>query len=70
MLSFASAPAEASLAVLTAISGIALLDQALVGAAAARLDADRRSGAWRECYAVLLGLDEQDCGYRPVVRGS
>lgn len=52
------------------ISGIALLDQAVVGAAVARLDADLRSGAWRERYADLLGLDELDCGYRLVVRGS
>lgn len=57
-------------AVREAISGLALLDQALVDRAVARLAADLQDYSWAERYAELLGRDALDCGYRLVVRHS
>ena len=55
-------------AVREAISGLALLDQDLVGRALARLAADLDDGTWADRYAELLGRETLDCGYRLVVR--
>ena len=52
------------------ISGIALLDPAVVEGAVTRLAADLQSGDWHRRYGDLLGLDQLDCGYRLVVHRS
>jgi SAM-dependent methyltransferase len=55
-------------AVREAISGLALLDQDLVGEAIRRLASDLAEGTWSRRYADLLARDSLDCGYRLVVR--
>jgi SAM-dependent methyltransferase len=57
-------------AVRAAMSGIALLDQDVVSAAAGRLAADLTSGRWHEHHGHLLQRSELDLGYRLVVAGS
>ena len=57
-------------AVRAGISGLALLDQALVERAVARLAADLADGTWTRRYADLIARDELDVGYRVVVAGS
>lgn len=52
------------------ISVLALADPALVDDAVRRLEADLRSGAWRERNAELLGLASFDAGYRLVIAGD
>ena len=52
-----------------AISGLALLEPAVVDRAVARLQADLASGAWDRRHAHLRDRDAWDCGYRLVVRG-
>lgn len=56
-------------AVRASISGLALLDQDLVGDAIACLARDLDSGAWARKHAVLLEQTEQDCGYRLIING-
>ncbi|MCU1593962.1 MAG: type 11 methyltransferase [Frankiales bacterium] len=51
-----------------AISGLALMPQALVEEAVAQLGRDLSSGVWADRHADLLGRDVLDCGYRLVVR--
>jgi hypothetical protein len=54
-----------------AISGLALLDQAVVDDAMARLRRDLDSGTWQRRYSLLAEPTELDLGYRLVVaRGS
>jgi SAM-dependent methyltransferase len=57
-------------AVRRAISGLALLDDAVVVPAVQRLAADIESGAWARRHADLLDRAELDVGYRVVVAGS
>jgi SAM-dependent methyltransferase len=54
-------------AVRAAISGLALLDPAVVERALIRLAEDLEDGTWRARYGHLLGRQELDCGYRLVV---
>lgn len=49
------------------ISALALLDSAVLEPGLARLEADLRSGIWRERNRALLELDTCDFGYRLVV---
>ena len=51
------------------ISGLALLDHAVVDAALSRLARDLHSGAWQRRHGSLLGLQELDLGYRLVIAG-
>lgn len=53
----------------SSISGIALLDQAVVDAAMLRLDDDLAAGRWHERNAALARLDAVDLGYRLVASG-
>jgi SAM-dependent methyltransferase len=54
-------------AVRAAISSFAFLDDALVAAALARLEADLATGAWQRRNGHLMELEELDLGYRLVV---
>ena len=53
-----------------AISGITLLDQAIVARGMRALEDDLASGTWHRRHADLLDLDEFDAGYRLVVAGT
>lgn len=53
-----------------AMSGLALLDPAVVDKGLARLADDLNSGAWLERNGALLSLSELDLGYRLVVAGA
>lgn len=55
-------------AVREAISGLALMPQALVDEAIVRLAGDLDSGAWAAKHADLPARDALDCGYRLLVR--
>ncbi len=57
-------------AVRAGISGLALLDRAVVQRAVAELAADLESGEWARRYADLGDLPELDLGYRLVVAGA
>lgn len=52
------------------MSGLALLDAAVVGSAMERLEADLSRGVWQRRYPELAGLSEADLGYRIVVADS
>jgi ubiquinone/menaquinone biosynthesis C-methylase UbiE len=52
------------------ISGLSLLDQALVKPAMARLAHDLETGIWHRRHQNLLELDELDLGYKLVVANS
>jgi SAM-dependent methyltransferase len=53
-----------------AISGLALLDDAVLVPAMARLADDLERGEWHRRHADLLELDELDVGYRLVLAGA
>ena len=53
-----------------AMSGLALLDQAVVDRAVARLASDLVDGTWRARNAELEGLAALDAGFRLVVAGA
>lgn len=53
-----------------AISGLALLDPAVVAAAMQRLESDLDTGEWHDRHRDLLALDELDAGYRLVTARS
>jgi hypothetical protein len=57
-------------AVRASMSGLSLLDQAVVDAAMDRLRSDLDDGSWHRANARLEGLDELDLGYRIVVAGG
>ena len=61
---YLKAPVRASM------SGLALLDQTVVGEAMARLARDLENGAWARTNAQLLGLPAADLGYRVIVAGA
>ncbi|GIH49587.1 hypothetical protein SAMN05421833_12118 [Microbispora rosea] len=49
------------------MSVLAQLDQSVVRPALDRLAADLESGRWHERHRDLLGLEEDDAGYRLLV---
>jgi len=57
-------------AVRASISGIALLDQAVVDSAVNRLRRDLASGEWQRRHASIIALDELDLGYRLVIAAT
>ncbi len=52
------------------MSGMRALDQAVVGRAMARLEADLHSGSWDERHGHLRERSELDLGYRLIVASS
>jgi hypothetical protein len=54
-------------AVRAGMSGFALLDQRVVDAGVARLEADLESGAWERRFGHIRSLDALDVCYRLVV---
>jgi hypothetical protein len=53
-----------------AISGLALLPEAVVQPAVARLASDLESGRWQTTYADLVAREALDVGYRLVVHDA